>query len=204
MADTDPSAKESLRDRFHDMVREAILDAAWARMIASDWDDVRISDIADDIGVSRQSIYKEIGAKDQVATALFERELAGFMDRIISRTTAASSLTDAIRDSLTGLLSEAQEHPLLERVRAQARQGKADSALILMTVRADTFLVPIRSAMVETYTQRWEVPPEAAEWVSDLMIRLAVSWCLMPTDLQHDAVIDHVVGMVTAVPTTPR
>ncbi len=70
---------ETFRARVHDMLRTSILDSAWTRAAKVPWSQVRIADIAEDVGVSRQTIHNEFGTKDQLAEALFEREMHVFL-----------------------------------------------------------------------------------------------------------------------------
>ena len=53
--------------------------ADWKERVCNLWGDVRISDIAADAGVSRQAVYKEVGAKDQIAGLLIQREVDRFL-----------------------------------------------------------------------------------------------------------------------------
>ena len=51
-------------------MRAAALRAAREQVLASHWDQVRMADIAVEVGVSRQTLYNEFGTKDGLARAL--------------------------------------------------------------------------------------------------------------------------------------
>ena len=60
---------------MHELLRTSILDAAWDAAAKTDWNNVRVVDIAETVGVSRQTIYNEFGTKEDLAQALFNREV---------------------------------------------------------------------------------------------------------------------------------
>ncbi|MEX2467017.1 MAG: TetR/AcrR family transcriptional regulator [Gemmatimonadota bacterium] len=55
---------------------ERILDAAWGRFSKMAFDDVTFNDIAEDAGVSVQTVIRRFGSKEELFTTLSERESA--------------------------------------------------------------------------------------------------------------------------------
>lgn len=62
------------RTAFRQAVRERAFAAALERLQDEGWNQLRISQIAKDIGVSRPTIYAEFGTKQEFGQALLERE----------------------------------------------------------------------------------------------------------------------------------
>lgn len=190
----------SFRSRMHELLRTSILDAAWERAARLDWADVRIADLAEEVGVSRQTIYNEFGAKDQLGAALFRRELEVFTSGVLSVTEAASDFRTAIRDSFAWMLTEARRHPILERMLETARRGGGESLLPVLTVRADVILVPLRSDLAAAYTERWPgTGLRRAELAADTLVRFGLSQVVLPTDFDEDVVLDLAVELAIAV-----
>jgi AcrR family transcriptional regulator len=185
----------NMRERFRELVRESILDAAWGRIVEHDWDSVRISDIAADAGVSRQAVYKEVGAKDRIASLLIEREVNRFLEGVLRESNQADTLQDGVRAAFTWFLAEASAHPIVERIRTRALQGRTEPGLLLLTVRADSLLRPVREGLVELYCGRWQVQPAVADQIIDAIIRLTVSWLLAPPDQSPADLVEFVVTM---------
>lgn len=66
------------------MLRARVLDAAYEMVCAEGWHAVNMSRIATTVGISRQVLYKEIGAKDALGQALVQRETTRFITGVIS------------------------------------------------------------------------------------------------------------------------
>ncbi|MBV9320226.1 MAG: TetR family transcriptional regulator [Mycobacterium sp.] len=67
------------------LLRDRVLDAAYTLICQEGWRAVNMSRIAAMVGISRQVLYKEIGAKQALGEALVQRET----DRFIAGTIAA-------------------------------------------------------------------------------------------------------------------
>lgn len=187
---------ESFRTRVHGLLRTSILDAAWARACDGPWSQVRIADIAEDVGVSRQTIYNEFGAKDQLSNALFEREMARFLGGLAEISDAHDDIPGALRAMLRWMLDEVREHPLLRHMIADARRGNVDDALLVLTVRADFIVIPMRTALVDQFSAKWpDVPRGLVQLLTDLYVRFVMSQIVLPTDLDVEEMIELLVGM---------
>lgn len=66
------------------LLRDRVLDAAYALVCAEGWRAVNMSQIAATVGISRQVLYKEIGAKQALGEALVQRETDRFIAGVIS------------------------------------------------------------------------------------------------------------------------
>lgn len=83
------------------LLRDRVLDTAYALICAEGWRAVNMSRIAAMAGISRQVLYKEIGAKQALGEALVQRET----DRFIAGVTSA--LRDHPDDVVAGLTAGA-------------------------------------------------------------------------------------------------
>ena len=66
------------------LLRARVLDAAYALVCAEGWQAVNMSRIAATVGISRQVLYKEIGAKQALGQALVQRETDRFITGVIA------------------------------------------------------------------------------------------------------------------------
>src|ERR1700726_1370971 len=81
--------------QMRDVLRERLLDAAAALICADGWNAVTMARVADAVGVSRQSVYKEIGSKTALGEAVVTREtdrvLAGVIGQLRAHGADAAS-----------------------------------------------------------------------------------------------------------------
>ena len=189
----------SFREQVHQMLRESVLDAAWERAAKADWEDVRISDIAKDVGVSRQTIYNEFGTKQQLAEAVFDREMQMFLAGIVEVANAADSLEEAMRKSLAWIFERAREHELLQRMLRDAREGRSAALLPLLTTNAYLIVRPVRQVLAALYESRWPSGLPYVERITDVVVRLTISHVVLVSDFSEDEVIDDIVLAVTSI-----
>lgn len=183
---------------MHAMMRAAILEAAWERVLHTDWDQVRMSDIARDVGVSRQTVHNEFGTKDQLAQAMFQRELEVYLSGILEATRSAPSVEAAVRTALTWVVETARGHQLLRRVIADARAGRPAQFLALMATDTDVIVRPVRQSLTQAYVERWGGDRSEVERLLDLVVRLGVTAMLLPSDRDDETMIEDMVRLVTA------
>lgn len=190
--------QESFKDRMHGLLRASILDAAWARAAETPWSQVRIADIAEDVGVSRQTIYNEFGTKEQLSLAVFERELERFLGELEQVLEEAETFPEGLGRSLHWMLEETSDHRLLGRMVADARNGVSEGLLPILTVRADFIILPVRSRVVGYVLERWPDADRAScEVVIDLFTRFIIGQIVTPTDLDREAMVEAMVAMAT-------
>lgn len=189
----------SFRDRMHSLLRTSILDAAWEAAAETDWRNVRMVDIAETVGVSRQTVYNEFGSKADVARALFEREVATFQHGLVASMEGADSVPDAAHRLLTWLLSEIRAHAMVQSMLRDARDQRSEGEMLrMLTVNAHLFAVPIRTMLLEEFSRRWPgTNPQSADLAIDLTIRWTLTQVIVPSDFEEAEVIDRIVEMIT-------
>lgn len=199
MADSG-TPKGTFRSKMHEIMRASILDAARERAANSKWASVRISDIAEDVGVSRQTVYNEFGAKEELAQALFQNEVDFFTAGILERIEGAPDIPTALIDTFGWVFESAENHAIIQRMILDARQGASGNLLPMLTVRSDGVLLPVRALFLKAFTDRWPADDmKRAEQVIDLVIRMVISEIVMPSDQPRQDIIRHMVAMTAAV-----
>ena len=162
-----------------DTLRDRIVAAAAATTVASGWSAVSMAGLAQAVGVSRQTVYNEVGAKPELATAVVLDELAGFLavveaafDRFPDDT--AAGVERAVRD----VLVRAQTSPLLRAI-VSASHGADSDLLPLLTTNAEPLLDAARIVVAARLT---DVPVEKTRTViADVLVRVVLSHVMAPS-----------------------
>jgi AcrR family transcriptional regulator len=167
----------SLRD-----TREKVLDAAVRLVVEQGWPDVTMTQVAETAGVSRQTVYNEVGTKPQLARTLVEREMEEFI-RIVAEAfdTHPDDLVEAVRLASFGVLERARLNPLLVSV-VSATHG-ADTELLPFLTTASSWLLEGTKGVVRERIERYAHPLDDAELetVIDLVVRTVLSHVMQPT-----------------------
>jgi AcrR family transcriptional regulator len=187
---------EPFRVRVQQLLHDSVLDAARRRSLEQDWADIRLSDIADEVGVSRQTIYNLFGTKDQLGEALFMREAATYLDGLLARLDGAATLESAFRSALGWALAEARGNVALNRALDMARQGELDTLLPYLTVQVDVLLGPLRERLTQEAVAGWpELGADRLAVGLDAALRLVVSHLMSPSSTPEDQFLDLVVAL---------
>lgn len=161
------------------LLRETLLDAALEELGKSTWEDVTMAAIASTAGVSRQTLYKEFGSRDEFAQALVLRESERFLSAVEG---AILSHTDdppvALRGAFEVFLRAAEQNPLLRS--ALTGQG-AESLLPLVTTQGHPLLEFARERLSQIIGSGWpEAAPSDVSMLADVLVRLAISYATLP------------------------
>jgi AcrR family transcriptional regulator len=171
----------SMRTKFRAHVRDEALDACHALAVERGWAQVRLSEVAAVIGVSRPTLYKEFGSKDGLGEALVRRETERFLVGVESTLDAhdgdvAGALTAAAQFALV----TAEANPLLHVVLTASRSGD-DGLLPLLTTRASPVLDPATAALRAWFAVHApEYDPVEVGAAVDVLVRLVVSYLVLP------------------------
>jgi AcrR family transcriptional regulator len=160
-----------------ELLRETLFDAARRELSGRRWNEVTMADIALAAGVSRQTLYKEFGSREQFARALVLREA----DRFVA---AVEGAMDAHRDdpkaALTAafslFLTAAAEDPLI-----RAAIAGADEMLPLVTTQGQRLIEGAAARLSEAIGSRWpQVGPRDVGLLAECLVRLAISYATLP------------------------
>ncbi|WP_323793557.1 TetR/AcrR family transcriptional regulator [Nocardioides sp.] len=162
--------------------RERIVDAAVTLTGDVGWAQVTMAKLADVVGVSRQTVYNEIGTKSRLAEAMILRELERFLAVVtVAFDAHPDDLIDAIREAARTVLEHAQDNPLLHAV-VSATHGADTELLPLLTTHADSLLVTAKAVIGERLTA-FDVSLEErrVDAAIDAVVRLVLSHVMQPS-----------------------
>lgn len=189
-------------------LREGILDAAEGLVLAGGWSSVTMAAVAQRVGVSRQTVYNDVGGKDALGEALVLRELEGFLEVVGGELSGGEDLVDAVERTVEAVLSKALDHPLLKDVLVSAHGGEP-SLLPFLTTGSDQLVSRATAVLVLVIANRPDAPavPEAdLVRVCETVVRLVLSHVVHP-GAAPDAVaadvgwlVRHVIASVTSAP----
>lgn len=177
---------ESPRVSFRRHVREQALAAARTLTIEKSWERVRMSEVADLVGISRPTLYKEFVDKRGLGDALVlqegERFLAGIQAVLDEHSgDAARGITAAVRFTL----DEAESSPLLKAVltfNPSAEEPNSSTTGMLPLLPTSASLLELSSARMATWFIEHFPGLDATEVtdVVDALVRLTVSHLVLP------------------------
>ncbi|WP_086664406.1 TetR/AcrR family transcriptional regulator [Lentzea kentuckyensis] len=162
--------------------RQPIVEAAIEMTARNGWAAVTMARLAEQVGVSRQTVYNEIGSKNALADAMLAHELDRFVTAIGDAFDRhADNLVEAVYDAVRDVLELARGN-LLVRAIASATHG-ADTELVpLLTTQAETLLAGIKTMLferVESY--RPGLTGDQIAVLIDIVTRTVLSHVIQPT-----------------------
>lgn len=174
------AAVPSFRQRFRARMRDEILDAAYAITVEGGWERVRMTTLAARVGVSRQTLYKVFGSKQEVGEALVLREAARFQAGVLERADRHEDVMASLHAAILFTLAEGVANPLLRSILAGAHSGE-QSLLPFITTGSgrvlDTTVDVVREHMRARHPG---LGAEDLETLADTALRLSVSHLLRP------------------------
>ncbi len=152
--DVSTAAPPSMRDRVVDSAVRLTTEVGWAK--------VTMARLADDVGVSRQTVYNEVGTKAGLAEAMILRELERFLATVtVAFDAHPDDLVEAIRASARSVLEVAPSNPLLHAV-VSATHGADTELLPLLTTHAGSLLAAAKDVIAARIAP-YDVDLRAAE-----------------------------------------
>lgn len=109
-----------------------VLDAAARRIASHGIAATSVDDVAEGAGVSRATVYRYVGAKDDVVQAVISREANHVLVRVAAAISASTSPHEAIAGAVSMALTAIAENPAL------ARLTSSDLRKILPFITADS------------------------------------------------------------------
>ena len=155
-------------------LRQRIITAAVDITAAEGWAGVTMSRLAEAVGVSRQTVYNEVGSKPVLAEAVVLDTLTRFLAAVDRAFDAhPDDVVGGVRAAVSDVLGMAGHDPLLRAI-ATATHGADTELLPLLTTRAEGLI-------------------DAA---SEVVRARLLGYDLSISRGQLDAVVDHVVRIV--------
>jgi AcrR family transcriptional regulator len=138
-----------------------------------------MSDVAGAAGVSRQTLYKEFGSRDEFAQAFVIHEGERFLDAV--EAAIREHLDDpraAVAAALELFLRSAGEDPLIRVLLSDDGTG---GMLPFVTTQGMPVVVWATARLFETIRDGWpQAPPEKAQLLAETLVRLAISHITTP------------------------
>ena len=168
------SFAERTRRRLHD----ELLDAAYDAIVAGGYDGLRMGDIAVRAGVSRQTVYNELGDKWSVLQAVVNRETERFLLEVNDALAAQADPIDALRAAVDRALALASDNPLLK---AALTAPGSDQASQLLTTRGEQILQLSHERLDTHVREHWpQVAPDDVATCVDIALRVVLSHIVSP------------------------
>ena len=170
------------RDTARAHLRDAIVDAARELTIAQGWDSVRMAQVADRVGVSRQTVYNEFANKAGLAEALAQREVARFVADVRAHLFAhGDDVAAGAHAAILHVLCEAAGNPLVKAILTSSRDG-TDPLLPFLTTRAEVVLVAATDVLTDWARAHLPAVDEASfALAAESIVRLVVSHIVLPS-----------------------
>ncbi|GAA5174401.1 TetR family transcriptional regulator [Pseudonocardia eucalypti] len=165
-------------ERVRAQLREELLDAAQAAVFAGGWQRLRMQAIADQVGVSRRTVYNEFGNKARLAEALILRVTERFLDEVQAVLTSAPDLPAGWEQAVLAALRAAESDPLLGTVLAGT---EAVEFLPLLTSEGTAVIDYATERMTLAARQRWpELSERSTRLAAEATVRLTLSHIVRP------------------------
>ena len=162
---------------MHERVIASAIDLA----VAQGWSSVTMARIAEQVGVSRQTVYNEVGSKPALAEAMVLSELGRFLASVeLAFDAHSSDLGAAVRAAVNDVLHLAATNPLLRAIVAGA--NGASSELLPPLSTGSGALLGTARAVVVARLSAYAVVVEARrlESFSDTLVRTVLSHVMSP------------------------
>jgi AcrR family transcriptional regulator len=161
--------------------RDRLIDAAVVLTSDGGWAAVTMAKLAEHAGVSRQTVYNEIGTKAELAEAMILRELERFLNCVTQAFEQhADDLLTAIRAASYDVLERAQDNRLLHAI-VSATHGADTELLPLLTSHSHGLLGFTRELIrenVETFDHGLQ--PAELDIAIDIVVRVVLSHVMQP------------------------
>jgi AcrR family transcriptional regulator len=170
-------------------VRDRIVEAAAAITAEAGWSAVTMNKVATRAGVSRQTVYNEMGSKPGLGQAMVLRELDRFLAAVEEELDRHDDLVEAIRAAAERILLMARENRLLDAVLASAHgvsrgePGSDNELLPFLTTDAAPLITAATAVIAERLPVRFpetRLTDHEAQVAIDSVVRLVLSHVMQP------------------------
>lgn len=171
---------------FREATRNQALLVARRQLTTIGWDNVTMTGMAAEMGVSRPSLYAAYRNKEDLAEALVFQEAQSFLDgaAAVLRENSQSPLI-AIANAVEYTLAKGEQSAIVRAILTRGASGEPANASLLshLTIRAETIL-PLVNMGIHQWLQ--EVcpthDPDDLQLVADSLVRLVISHLMSPAE----------------------
>lgn len=164
-----------------ELLRETLFGAARDELERRAWSEITMSDIAAAAGVSRQTLYKEFGSRNEFGLAFVIHEGEHFLDDVDA---AVKQHTDDPRTAVNAafelFLRAAGEDSLIRILLSDDGTG---GMLPFVTTQGMPVVQWATARLATTIGEAWPQAPEAdIQLLSEALVRLAISHITTPSE----------------------
>ncbi|WP_031464730.1 TetR family transcriptional regulator [Sciscionella sediminilitoris] len=175
----------SFTERTRLSLREELLEAATRLLPEQGFTRLRMADVANAVGVSRQTVYNEFGNKEALVAAAALRTESGLLAEVGERARAKGTALEGLRDSLEWTIEHARANPL---VAAALGAGAAADLLPFLTgAKSEPLLHSAAAVFANFFAEQTSLPMKKGRILAEQLFRLAVSHIAMPTSTPEEA-----------------
>jgi AcrR family transcriptional regulator len=163
-----------------DPVTDRILDAAMAQFLDFGLRRTTVEDVAVRAGVSRVTVHRRFGRKDDLVRGVIMREVARFLDEFDRALAPLDTLERKLVEGFVVTMRAVRTHPLIQRV----LKTEPESLLPELTIHGEPYLTTARGfllAAARVGNERYLERDVAA--VGEIFIRLVASFALTPSSV---------------------
>lgn len=178
---TPPAARTPYPQAARELLRQTFFDAARDRLSERSWSQITMADVAAAAGVSRQTLYKEFGNRNEFALALVLHEGERFLAEVEA---AVLAHTDdpraAVGAALELFLRSAGEDPL---VRTLLSDDGSQGLLPFVTTEGRPVVQWATARLSAVIEQGWpQAPKPDVALLAEALVRLAISYVTTPAE----------------------
>jgi len=170
---------------------ERVVGAAADLTLEVGWAGVTMGKLAERVGVSRQTVYNEVGSKPQLAEEMVLAELAKFLAVVdLAFDEQPEDLIEAIRSASRAVLELGRRNALLQAV-VSASYGAETELLPLLTTHSDALALTANDAVRRRVLHyRLALDDRLLDAAIDMVVRLVLSHVVHPTGTPADTADD--------------
>ncbi|KAB7752763.1 TetR/AcrR family transcriptional regulator [Mycolicibacterium mucogenicum] len=160
----------SARDRMLDAARTEFVNHGIAR--------TSVATIAARAGVSRPTLYRQCGDKDQIVAAVTQREVLDFFTRGVAALASQKTAEDKMVEIFVMGMRECREHPLVRALRDFENEAFTSRLFKLDEPDYRSML-----GMLAMFLADGDYPPAAIERALDFSLRVTATILIAPSEL---------------------
>lgn len=163
--------------------RRPIIVAAIGMTAREGWSAVTMARLAESVGISRQTVYNEVGSKSALAELMVTHERDRFLTLVDSAFDRnPENLPEAVYDAVRSVLDHAGDNVLLHAV-ASATHGADTELLPLLTTRAGSLINEVSALLVTRIAEyRTGLADDRVAVLVDMLVRAVLSHVMQPSD----------------------
>jgi len=175
------STRTPYQEAARELLRQTLFGAARDQLEQRSWSEITMSDIAGAAGVSRQTLYKEFGNRNEFGLAFVIHEGERFLDDVEA---AVLDHRDdpraAVGAALELFLRTAGEDPLIRILLSDDGTG---GMLPFVTTQGMPVVQWATARLAATIEEGWpQAPPSDVRLLAESLVRLAISYITGPSD----------------------